>query len=118
MCIRDRFEALSVTLFTTKSGKSILQTMKASTSKERKAWEKSFENHDSNYASIIRSWKEDDVLLLKFLRFILANKTTPLQIDRYNLPKYKLPLSFLIVSKVNLPSIILNEGYNLSLIHI
>ncbi|KOG99624.1 CCR4-NOT core subunit CAF130 [Saccharomyces eubayanus] len=107
------FEALSVTLFTTKAGKSALQMMKASTLKERKAWEKSFENHDSNYASIILSWKKDDVLFLKFLKFILANKTTPLQIDRYNLPKYKLPLSFLIVSKVNLPSIILNEKYNM-----
>lgn len=106
-------EALTITLFTTISGKSILQLIRSSTLKERKLWAESFENNNTNYASIVLSWKDNDMLLLKFLRFLLANKTTSLQIDRYNLAEYKLPLSFLIVSKINIPSVLLNEGYNL-----
>ncbi|CAI4062557.1 hypothetical protein SKDZ_07G3770 [Saccharomyces kudriavzevii ZP591] len=107
------FEALSIILFTTKSGKSILQVVQASTLKEKKLWAQSLRDDDSNYASVVQGWKDNDVLFLKFLGFLLANKTTSLQIDKYNLPEYKLPLSFLIVSKINFPSIILNEGHNM-----
>lgn len=87
------FEALAITLFTTNSGKSILQSIQTFTSKKRKLWAQSFENNNSNYASIVFSWKDNDILLLKFVRFLLANKTMPLKIDRYNLPEHKLPLS-------------------------
>lgn len=113
ICSNLLLEALIITLFTTISGKSALQLIQTSSLKERKSWAQSFENNSSSYASIVLSWKDNDILLLKFLRFLLANKTTPLQINRYNLPEYKLPLSFLIVSKITIPSILLNETYNL-----
>lgn len=113
ICSNLLLEALIITLFTTISGKSALQLIQTSSLKERKSWAQSFENNSSSYASIVLSWKDNDILLLKFLRFLLANKTSPLQINRYNLPEYKLPLSFLIVSKITIPSILLNETYNL-----
>lgn len=69
ICSNLLLEALIITLFTTISGKSALRLIQTSSLKERKSWAQSFENNSSSYASIVLSWKDNDILLLKFLRF-------------------------------------------------
>lgn len=108
-------ESIVLALFTTKSGSSMLSlSIDESAKSMHKRWLLCNKSATS-YKTRISNWKDDEIMLLKFVSFLIDNRSIPLDFKNYNKPNWKLSLKFLIASKYEAASLILNDQYNLLL---
>lgn len=108
-------ESMILAFFTTKPGSSMLSlSMDESAKSMHKRWLSSHKSATS-YRRRISNWKSDEVTLLKFVSFLFENRSISLDFKNYDKPKWKLSLKFLVGSKYEAASLILQDDYNLLL---
>ena len=123
-------EASIVTLFTTKSGESILNLLtylqppnESSTQttilpqlQAMHNWYMAQGQRALNHKYQHERWAQDkERYLLRFLDFILSNRGTIIDVDNYNKASYKAPISFLCASSLYAAALVLDDTYNLLL---
>ncbi|CCF57193.1 hypothetical protein KAFR_0C02000 [Kazachstania africana CBS 2517] len=115
-------EGLVISLFTTKSGHSILSVLNNPDANSElfqryNSWLES-SSGDLNYKYLKHElWQSNrNYYLSQFTKFLLQNEQVPFHLNNYHLTKYKLKLQRLINSESNIISLILNsDNYNLLL---
>ena len=121
-------ETSTIVFLTTKAGMSILKslhhmvyfsepgdTLQKSLGQLKK-WLSTNEKTNRGYINMKKSWSEyQHFYLLRFLRFLLFNRDTSVDVSKYTDPLHKISLSALFDTKANRASLILDENYNLLL---
>lgn len=121
-------ESSTVVLLTTKAGISILKSLNhmvyfsesgdtlQKSLGQLKNWLSRNEKTNRGYINMKRDWVENQhAYLLKFLRFLLFNRDTSVDISKYTDPLHKISLSSLFDTRANKANLILDDEYNLLL---
>ncbi|KAG0663935.1 hypothetical protein C6P45_000720 [Maudiozyma exigua] len=121
-------ESSVIVLLTTKAGISILKSLHhivyfsevgddlQKSLGKLKNWLSKNEKTNKGYINMKKDWINNrNSYLLKFLRFLIFNKDTSVNVSSYNNPIHKVSLSALFDTRTSRASLILDDKYNLLL---